>query len=78
MIIEKLRDQRYRITKQRVRIIDIILENDCSCCKEREWVERMTGAGANIIGGEGLICKKVPDDEILSKCKSLGKQMVYM
>lgn len=34
MIIEKLKDRGCRITKQRLAIIDIILENDCSCCKE--------------------------------------------
>lgn len=34
MIIEKLRDHGCRITKQRMTIIDIILGNDCSCCKE--------------------------------------------
>jgi len=34
MIIRKLKEQGSRITKQRLTIIDIILENDCSCCKE--------------------------------------------
>lgn len=34
MIIGKLKEQGSRITKQRLTIIDIILENDCSCCKE--------------------------------------------
>ncbi|MFA9465730.1 MAG: transcriptional repressor [Velocimicrobium sp.] len=34
MIIEKLIEQGNRITKQRLTILDIILENDCSCCKE--------------------------------------------
>ena len=33
-ILEKLRERGLRITKQRLTIIDIILENDCSCCKE--------------------------------------------
>jgi len=30
----KLKEQGYRITKQRQIILDIILGNDCSCCKE--------------------------------------------
>ncbi|SHJ96157.1 Fur family transcriptional regulator [Hespellia stercorisuis] len=33
-IIEKLRENNCRITKQRLLILDIILENQCSCCKE--------------------------------------------
>ena len=34
MILEKLRNQGCRITKQRLIIIDIILSDECSCCKE--------------------------------------------
>lgn len=34
MILEKLKDKGCRITKQRLTIIDIILQNECSCCKE--------------------------------------------
>lgn len=33
-IIEELRRQGCRITKQRRVILDVILENECSCCKE--------------------------------------------
>ncbi|NTV79403.1 MAG: Fur family transcriptional regulator [Clostridiales bacterium] len=33
-IMEALREQGFRITKQRKIVIDIILENNCSCCKE--------------------------------------------
>lgn len=33
-IIEKLREHGCRITKQRLLLLDIILEEDCSCCKE--------------------------------------------
>lgn len=33
-IIETLKKRGCRITKQRVLIIDVILENECSCCKE--------------------------------------------
>ncbi len=33
-IIAKLREQGCRITKQRMIILDIILEGNCSCCKE--------------------------------------------
>ncbi|MDY2921208.1 MAG: Fur family transcriptional regulator, partial [Eubacterium sp.] len=34
LVIEKLREQGCRITKQRRMLLDIILEEDCSCCKE--------------------------------------------
>lgn len=34
IILEKLREQGYRITKQRLTLLDIILESQCSCCKE--------------------------------------------
>ncbi len=33
-IIQKLREQGFRITKQRRMLIDIILGEECSCCKE--------------------------------------------
>ena len=34
MILERLREQGCRITRQRQMILDIILEEECSCCKE--------------------------------------------
>lgn len=34
MIVEKLKERGCRITKQRLTLLDIILENDCSSCKE--------------------------------------------
>ncbi len=34
LVIEKLREQGCRITKQRRMLLDIILEEECSCCKE--------------------------------------------
>lgn len=34
IILQRLRDKGYRITKQRQILIDIILDNDCSSCKE--------------------------------------------
>ena len=41
----------------------------------REWEERMTSAGASIVGGEGIICQDTPDDTVLDACKNLGKQL---
>ena len=34
MIISRLKENGCRITKQRLMLLDIILEEDCSCCKE--------------------------------------------
>lgn len=34
LIVQKLRERGCRITKQRLMLLDIILEEDCSCCKE--------------------------------------------
>lgn len=34
IVIQKLREQGCRITKQRLLLLDIILEEDCTCCKE--------------------------------------------
>lgn len=42
----------------------------------RDWVEKMTGAGAAVIGGEGLIVNDAPDDDGLAACRALGKAMV--
>ena len=33
-IVARLREKGLRITKQRLTLIDIIIENECSCCKE--------------------------------------------
>ncbi|MBD5547137.1 MAG: Fur family transcriptional regulator [Lachnospiraceae bacterium] len=34
MIIQKLKDRGGRVTRQRLMLLDIILEDECSCCKE--------------------------------------------
>ena len=39
-IIEKLKENGCRITKQRKMLIDIILENECSSCKEIGAINR--------------------------------------
>ena len=41
----------------------------------RDWVDRMNGAGATVVGGEGVICQEAPDDEAVNNCKVLGKQL---
>ena len=39
----------------------------------RDFEERVKTAGAEIIGGEGIICQDAPDNEILNKCKEIAK-----
>ena len=39
----------------------------------RDWEKRVTDAGANLIGGEGLMINDMPDDDGLNKCQELGK-----
>ena len=41
----------------------------------RGWEERMSGCGAAIINGAGLICHETPDDAMISECENLGKQI---
>ena len=41
----------------------------------REWAERVTGEGATVVNGEGLICQETPDDAMLEECKNLGKSL---
>ena len=38
----------------------------------RDWVQRITQAGATVINGEGLKAQLTPDEEALSQCKNLG------
>ena len=41
----------------------------------RDWTDRMTGSGATVLNGEGLICHETPDDAALVECEALGKQI---
>lgn len=39
----------------------------------RDWVDRMTAAGATVVGGEGVICQDAPDGAAEEACKELGR-----
>jgi flavodoxin short chain len=41
----------------------------------RDWVDRMNGAGATVLNGEGLMSHETPDDDVLAECVALGKQL---
>lgn len=42
----------------------------------REWTERMTNAGAKVVGGEGVISNNAPDEDGLAACRNLGAELV--
>ena len=44
----------------------------------RNWAERMTAAGASVVGGEGVICQETPDEEALENCRALGKALAAL
>lgn len=44
----------------------------------RDWETRMAAAGAIIVNGEGMICHETPDEDMLSDCKELGKQLAAL
>jgi len=48
IIVERLKERGCRITKQRLMLLDIILEEECSCCKEIYYkaAEKDPGIGA--------------------------------
>ena len=41
----------------------------------RDWQDRLVAAGAFIIGGEGVIANNAPDDDAVSQCEDLGRQL---
>lgn len=41
----------------------------------RDWYKRTDDAGANVLGGEGLIVNETPDDDALAKCRALGASL---
>lgn len=38
----------------------------------RDWEERMTNAGAILVGGEGVIAQDAPDSQAVEACRNLG------
>ncbi len=41
----------------------------------RDWCGRCRGAGAEVLGGEGLIVNEAPDADAIAKCKALGEAL---
>lgn len=41
----------------------------------RDWVDRMTKAGASVIGNAGVIAHEAPGDDEVAACKELGRTL---
>ena len=41
----------------------------------RDWVDRMTSAGATVVDGEGVICMGAPDADATAQCEALGARL---
>ena len=41
----------------------------------RDWVDRMTAAGATVVNGEGVICQDAPHGAAEAACQELGKAL---
>ena len=44
----------------------------------RDWVERMTNAGAVMVEDEGIICNDAPDDEAVAALKEAGAKLASL
>lgn len=44
----------------------------------RNWEERMQDAGAELVGGEGIMCNETPDDDAIEECEGLGQSLAML
>lgn len=69
-ILQKLKEQGYRVTKQRIAVIDIILGNDCSSCKE--IIYRASKVNKNI--GAATIYRTI---NMLEEIGAINRRNIY-
>lgn len=81
IVIQKLKEQGYRITKQRQIILDIILGNDCSCCKEIYYKASLLDKGigvatvyrlVSVLEEIGAISRKITNQTCDMECVKNG------
>lgn len=41
----------------------------------RNWAERMSAAGATVVGGQGIIAQDAPEAEVIEQLKEAGKTL---
>ena len=70
MILQRLKEQGCRITKQRLALIDIILENECSSCKEIYYKASMKDSGI----GTATVYRMI---NILEEIGALSRKNMY-
>lgn len=44
----------------------------------RNWTDRMTAAGATVVGGEGVVAHNEPDDDVQKQCIEAGKTLAAL
>lgn len=44
----------------------------------RDWVDRMTSAGATVVDGEGVICMGAPDADATAQCEALRARLASL
>lgn len=44
----------------------------------RDWVDRMTSAGATVVDGEGVICMGAPNADATAQCEALGARLASL
>lgn len=85
VIIQKLKEQGCRITKQRLLLLDIILEEDCSCSKEIYYKASKQNAGIgfatvyrmiNTLEDIGAISRK-SIHKTMEECESCSNEIDY-
>ncbi len=69
-IIESLKAQGCRITKQRLTLLDVILEEDCSCCKEIYYKASLKDSGI----GMATVYRMV---NMLEQIGAIGRRSIY-
>ena len=72
-VVDLLKQHGSRITKQRLTIIDVILENDCTCCKEIYYkaseIDQTIGVATvyrmvNILEDIGIVSRRIHINDI--------------
>ena len=77
-IIEKLRERGCRITKQRQILLDVILKEECSCCKEIYYkaARRGTYKVSGLPAQDGVCLVELEDNSTITVSMAMWNQIV--